>query len=241
MLFYALSAFTIFGLSSASEHTLPVTICKRHSPNYSACLKYSLKEAWPRFVAGIPEFKFPSLDPLFYEYGKAVFNSGEIRAEVILSNISAFGLSKSCFSDIRTHFLNDVFRLEIDVLVPKVMLEGTVKMNGTMSIFKIARKGYFNLTADDATATWDLTGSVVNDTWIVEHFRTFPSVKKLKLYFDLFSDNKEFNNLAVTFANEFWPPLYRVMLPIVSDEWDLWLTNIANNFFLKVSFSKLFP
>ena len=53
--------------------------------------------------------------------------------------------------------------------------------------------GPFNLTADDVRGTWDLTGHVVNDTWIVEHFRVLPSVKKIKIYFNFFQGNKEFS------------------------------------------------
>ena len=51
--------------------------------------------------------------------------------------------------------------------------------------------GPFNLTANDVDGTWDMVGHVVNDTWIIEHVRVLPSVRKLKLYFDLFQDNKE--------------------------------------------------
>jgi len=51
--------------------------------------------------------------------------------------------------------------------------------------------GPFNLTANDVSGTWNMTGHVVNDTWIVEHIRVLPSVRKLKLYFDLFQDSKE--------------------------------------------------
>ncbi|XP_012524689.1 uncharacterized protein LOC105830084 [Monomorium pharaonis] len=243
MLFYALGAFSvvIFGLASAQKHTLPITTCRRDSANYSTCLKRSLDEAWPRFVAGIPEFDFPSLDPLVYKYGKIIINSGEIHGEVILSNISAVGMSETRFSDIRTHFLDDVFRLEIDTFIPKLFIEGVVKMDGGLSTFRINGQGPFNLTTHDVRSTWDLIGHVVNDTWIVEHFHQLPSIEKFKAHFDLFQDNKGFNDFVVTFVNEFWPPLYRVMLPAASNIWDPWLTNYSNYFFSKVSFSKIFP
>ncbi|XP_018306887.1 uncharacterized protein [Mycetomoellerius zeteki] len=243
MFFYTLNVFSIilFGLASAAKLTFPATICKRDSVDYSACLKQALEEAFPRFVKGLPEFDFPPLDPLVYEYGKAVFNSGEIRAEVVLTNNIVTGLAKVQVHDVRTHFLDDVFRLEIDANVPKIFLKGNVKMNGTIGIFKIVNEGPYNLTADDVIGTWDMTGPVVNDTFIVKHIHVLPSVKKLKLYFDLFQDNKEINDVAVSFVNEFWPPLFRVMLPITSEAWDPWLTSIVNKLFSKVSFSKVFP
>ncbi|KYN07918.1 hypothetical protein ALC62_01100, partial [Cyphomyrmex costatus] len=223
------------------SNIFPVTTCKRDSVDYSACLKQAVIEALPRFVKGFPEFDFPPLEPIFYEYGKVVFDSGDIHAEVTVMNMSAAGLSKAQINDVRPHFLDDSFRLEVDAIVPNLILNGAVKMNGTIGIFRIVSKGPFNLTADDVIGTWDLSGHVVNDTLIVEHIRILPSVKKLKLYFDLFPDSKEINDIIVSFVNEFWPPLYRVMLPITSKAWDPWLTDLTNKLFSKVSFSKLFP
>lgn len=52
----------------------------------------------------------------------------------------------------------------------------------------------------------------------------------------LFSDD-----IVVIFVNEFWPVLYRVMLPIISDVWDPWMTSISNKIFSKVLFSEVFP
>lgn len=92
-------------------------------------------------LIGLPEFDFPSLDPLVYEDGRVVFNSGEIRGEVIFSNVTAIGLSKARFSDVRTHFLNDVFRLEIDVQMPKLYGEGYVELDGTINLFRVTGKG----------------------------------------------------------------------------------------------------
>ncbi|XP_018347676.1 PREDICTED: uncharacterized protein LOC108751772 [Trachymyrmex septentrionalis] len=242
MFFYLLNAFSIvlFGLAYG-ELTFPATICKQDSVDYSACLKQAFKEAFPRFVKGLPEFDLPPVDPLFYEYGKVVFNSGDIHAEVALTNTIITGLAKIQVNDIRPHFLDDVFHLEVDALAPKLILKGVVKMNGTLGIFRIASEGPFNLTANDVDGTWDMVGHVVNDTWIIEHVRVLPSVRKLKLYFDLFQDNKEINDIVISFANEFWPPLYRVMLPITSEAWDPWLTGMVNKLFSKVSFSKVFP
>lgn len=58
--------------------------------------------------------------------------------------------------------------------------------------FIIYITGPFNTTIDDVRATWDLIGHVVNDTLIIDHFRMFPSVKKIEVHFeDLFQGNKE--------------------------------------------------
>jgi len=243
MIVYALSAFSAIaaiGLCIAEE--LPVTTCKRNSPNYSNCLKLAIHESWPRFVKGLPEFDFPSLDPLSYEHGKFVFDRGEVHGTVIITNAIIKGLTKTNFPAVRTHFLDDVFRLEIDTRIPRLLGEGDCEAEGRVGGFKMGGKGSYNLTLGDIRATWDLTGHVANDTWTVEHFYCLPSVGNMKISLNnLFDGNKELNDLAMFFANEYWPTLYRVMLPTTSEIWDSWLTDLSNRFISKVSFSKLFP
>ncbi|XP_077277044.1 uncharacterized protein LOC143905475 isoform X2 [Temnothorax americanus] len=192
MLFYAVSVFSVvaFRFSATAEFTLPVTTCKRNSADYFACLKHALEEAWPRFIQGLPEYDFPSLDPIFFEHGKLLLTANELHGELTGTNITVIGLAQTRFFDVRTHFLDDVFRLELDTQVPKVYAKGAVKMDGAVNVFRV-------LGNDD---------------------------------------------LIVSFVNEYWPPLYRILLPIMADFWDPWLVkNIANKFFSKVSFSELFP
>ncbi|XP_011646912.1 uncharacterized protein LOC105433334 [Pogonomyrmex barbatus] len=144
MLFYVLSIFSFvtLGLYTNGQFTLPLITCKRDSDDYSACLKHAVEEAWPRFYKGIPEIDFPSLNPLLYKYGKGIFDSGEIHAEVILINVTVTGLTESRLSDVKTNFLdNDIFRLEIDVHVPKMYINGFVTAIGTLGPFRLKSKG----------------------------------------------------------------------------------------------------
>lgn len=245
MLLYALvSAFSVaaFGLSVTGESILPVTTCKRDSADYSACLKSAIEEALPRFIPGLPEFNFPSLDPLFYEYGKAVFKSGDIRGEIIVSNVTTIGLENTQILDVRANLIDDIFRLEIDTQIPRLFLKGHISLDGSISVFRVNSKGYFNITGDDVRTTWDITGHVVNDTWIIKHFRAFPSFRTFKVHSDFLAEqSKEISDIVVSFVNEFWPALQRAMVPLASKEWDSWLTNLTNKLFSKVSFSKIFP
>jgi hypothetical protein len=54
--------------------------------------------------------------------------------------------------------------------------------------------GYFNETLTDIRGPWDLSGPVINDTWIIKHFHVVPSIQKLNVYF---------NNLVETQGKEF--------------------------------------
>lgn len=70
-----------------------------------------------------------------------MINSGEVHAELTAINITAAGLSKAHFLNVRTNLLDDVFRLEIDVVVPKVIIRGIGTLNGTIGPFRIADTG----------------------------------------------------------------------------------------------------
>ncbi|XP_020278637.1 uncharacterized protein LOC109852160 [Pseudomyrmex gracilis] len=237
----AISVICVAAFGLADKLTLPVIVCKRNSPDYSICLKDAAEEAWPRFLKGLPEFDFPSLDPLVYTHGTATFETGEIRGEVTLSNTTAKGLKENRFTNARANLLDNIFRLELDFVVPRILLEGYVTAQGSLGAFRMNGKGPFNLTIDNVEGTYDLTGHVTNDTWVVEHFTTLPSVRKMKIYLEEIFNSKEINDLAISFINEYWPALYRVMLPVAAKEWDKWLTDLSNRLFSKVSFSALFP
>jgi len=92
-------------------------------------------------LIGLPEFDLPPLDPLVYEHEKFKFNYDEIRGEIIISNLTIIGFSKARFFNVRPHFLDDVFRLEIDILVPKLFGEGDVSVDCSINVFKINDKG----------------------------------------------------------------------------------------------------
>lgn len=66
------------------------------------------------------------MEPLLYTNGKFVFNRNGISGEVNVTNATIFGLAITRFLDVRPHFLDDVFRLEIDTLMPKVFIHSYV-------------------------------------------------------------------------------------------------------------------
>lgn len=70
------------------------------------------------------------MDPLSYEFGEFVFERNEIHGKIILTNVISEGLTNISFSDVRPHFLDDGFRLEIDTNVPKLLIEGDCNANG---------------------------------------------------------------------------------------------------------------
>ncbi|XP_067214454.1 uncharacterized protein [Linepithema humile] len=242
-MFYTLCTFIIvvFGFSAAEEVPLPpITLCKRNSVNFDDCLKTAIQEAWPQFVKGLPEFDFPPLDPFFYEYGKAVFDRGLVDGVANVSNFIGEGYAKTRFLGVRSHFADKVFRLNINVQIPKLTGSGELEAKGTIIGYRISGKGPFNVTMEGLQVEWIIKGHVTNDTWTVEDFYATPTIKKITLYFDIL-DNKEFNDVVVKGINVFSSLLYPVMLPAGVKMLNPWMCDLANRFFSKVSFTKIFP
>ncbi|XP_012527831.1 uncharacterized protein LOC105831909 isoform X2 [Monomorium pharaonis] len=217
MLFYVLTIFSvaIFELSSSEKFESSLTSCKRNSDDYNVCLKQAIQTDWPQIVKGYPEFGLPSLDPLLYfRNAKIVYNNDKLHAEVNFSNFTCFGLSKSHFNNLRTHFLpNNIFRLEIDLQISKLLADTLLKINGSLSIFRIIGEG--------------------------EYYHVIPTLGAAKIYFNLFQD-KQLNDFILSFVNEYWPMLYRETWPLMSNVLDSLLTDFANKVFSKLSFSQIF-
>ncbi|XP_011705559.1 PREDICTED: uncharacterized protein LOC105460759 [Wasmannia auropunctata] len=145
MLFYAVSIFNvaIFGLISTGKAALPFTPCKRNSADFADCLQRSIQESWPRFCAGLPEYDFPPLDPLYLEHLPVHLkvDLSNVLGKIIILNMTAIGISTIRFLAVRPHFHDNVFRLEIDAELPLLFAEANVEVNGTISVFKIRGKG----------------------------------------------------------------------------------------------------
>ncbi|CAL1686749.1 unnamed protein product [Lasius platythorax] len=243
MIFYALNIFSIVTsiLCRAEDLALPVTTCKRNSTDYSTCLKVALEESWPQFLEGLPEFDFPRLNPFLYKYTKFVFNRNGIYGEIIGKNITLFGLPITRFLDVRPHFLDDVFRLEIDIQIPRVFAHGYATGEINLLGIRGSGTGQVNLTINEIRQTWHITGHVKNDTWTIEHFQITITIERMKVHLSgFFDDSKEFTDLLEAFINEYWPPIFRVVTPVVIEVLDPMLTDLTNRLFSKVSFSEVF-
>ncbi|XP_011690774.1 PREDICTED: circadian clock-controlled protein-like [Wasmannia auropunctata] len=244
MSFYALVLFcaTAFVLAAAQDLELPVQTCNHDADDYSSCLRLALQEAWPNFIQGIPKLDIPVLDPYFIEEQRTMYETQELKADITVTNVNVYGLAKAQFKAVRPQHSDNFFKLELDADLPKALIEGNYKAEGQVGAMQIGGHGFFNISMEDIKSTWILEGPVANDRWTLEHFQLNPEVGKMQIWFsDMFNGNEELNNAAMKFVNEYWPTLYRQMLPFLTKSWDERLTEIGNRVLSKISFSKTFP
>ncbi|XP_034934942.1 uncharacterized protein [Chelonus insularis] len=233
-------------LTITQDISLPTSVktCKRNSDDYSSCLRLAIQESWPLFVQGIPALNMPPLDPLSTDFMMNDFNFDGVSGKFVVRNAKSYGLARTRFLSVRPAHAGARFKLEIDMEIPTIFVEGGFKSDGKVGSFNVvATKGHFNISMEDLRATLKLEGPVVNDRWEVQTFSFMPEVGKMKIWAsDLFNGNEELNKAALTFINEFWKVLYEGMLPTVSKTWNNYWRDFVNEYiFSKISFSKTFP
>lgn len=90
---------------------------------------------------GLPKFDLPSLDPYFTEHQRTVYEANDIHADITVTNVNTYGLAKAKFLAVRPSYSDDFFKLEADVEVPKMLMEGNFKAEGAMGTIQIGGDG----------------------------------------------------------------------------------------------------
>lgn len=93
------------------------------------------------FSKGIPELDLPPLDPYFLEYQNTVYETGDLHADVTVKDVNIYGLAKINFLAVRPNHFDDSFKLEVDLELPKMLIEGNFKANGAYGVLTIGGEG----------------------------------------------------------------------------------------------------
>lgn len=67
--------------------------------------------------------------------------SGQLRGKILVADARLYGLAKSRFLSVKPEMDGDFFRLEIDVEIPKILIDGDYKAEGSLGTFKMGGKG----------------------------------------------------------------------------------------------------
>lgn len=92
-------------------------------------------------MKGIPKFDLPVLDPYFTQEERTVYETDDIHADILVTNVNTYGLAKAQFLAVRPQYSDNFFKLELDVDLPKVLIEGNYKASGSVGAFQIGGEG----------------------------------------------------------------------------------------------------
>lgn len=92
-------------------------------------------------MIGFPKFNIPILDPFFYGNSKYVINEGEIYGELYMYNVTVIGPRKTHFLTIRVYFRDDGYHFEVNVKVPRLIIDGDSNAIGSLGAIRMGGKG----------------------------------------------------------------------------------------------------
>lgn len=90
----------------------------------------------------------PVLDPYFIDNHKTNYENGLLRGYLNASNVRTYGFKKSHFLSVKPELINDFFHLEIDMEVPKMLIEGEYDADGSLGTFQIGGTGICFTSSD---------------------------------------------------------------------------------------------
>ncbi|XP_052868331.1 putative beta-carotene-binding protein [Anopheles cruzii] len=220
-------------------------ICYRDSPDLGKCIKSSIQRMLPEMHTGIESLGFPSLDPHESKSTYIDYKRNQMSASLHVKNAKTFGMSKAQIVDVRATATDKALNLGVDVRFPELVMEGYFKGEGRFNSIKLASKGYFNNTMTDVTTTWQLSGEVTERNgeqyMEINSFDMSPEVGNMKIYATGLFPDPELNDIALEFVNQYWPMIYKEMLPNSRQVWEPVMVEIVNKIFLRVPYRRLLP
>ncbi|CAK9807226.1 Circadian clock-controlled protein daywake [Anthophora plagiata] len=126
----------IFGVTSALDLPDFLQVCKRNDPNMAECIKNSINNFKPYLKSGLPDYKIPSLEPLFLNELLAT-TGGTIKMK--LRNLLVHGASDFNIRRLKASLETYSFIAELDL--PKLSIEGEYDVDGKLILLVIRGSG----------------------------------------------------------------------------------------------------
>nr|XP_029724927.1 putative beta-carotene-binding protein [Aedes albopictus]XP_029724969.1 putative beta-carotene-binding protein [Aedes albopictus] len=220
-------------------------ICNRNDPELGQCIKDSIQRLLPELVNGIPSIGFPAIDPFTQDSNYFEYKNQQMHGSLHLKNAKTYGMSRAQIRDVRAAAGDDTFNMEVDVYFPKVITEGKYKGEGRFNAIKLVSKGYFNVTTTDVSTTWKISGRTTQrqgeEYLLIDKFDMTPEVGDMKVYATGLFPDPGLNQVALDFVNQYWPSLYKEMLPETRHSWEPMMLDIINKMFNRVPYRRLLP
>ncbi|XP_058447268.1 putative beta-carotene-binding protein [Malaya genurostris] len=220
-------------------------ICNRDDPELGQCIKESLQRLLPELHSGIPSIDFPAIDPYSQESSYYEYKNRQMLGSLHIKNSKTFGMSLAQVQDVRVNADDDSLRMEVDISFPKLVTEGKFKGEGSFNTIKVVSKGFFNITTTNVTTTWKFSGRTYERNgeqyMLIDKFDMSPNVGDMKIYATGLFPDPGLNQVALDFVNQYWPALYKEMLPETRRSWEPIMLDIMNKMFNRVPYRRLLP
>lgn len=217
--------------------------CQIDGPQRDECIRKSIQDMIPRLYNGYPSLNIPPIDPFVMNNTHFEYKRGALYGLLNVKTVTVYGLSRGQIKDVRTVVTDEGMDTEIDTFYSRLFMEGMYKGEGRFNNFKLSSKGYFNITFNDVASTHKMSGIFEDrngERYLrLNKFDADPNIGNMKIYATGIFPDPELNRIALDFVNQYWPFMYREMLPDTKDVWEPMMIAQANAFLLRVPLRKM--
>ncbi|XP_066598489.1 protein takeout-like [Prorops nasuta] len=129
------------------EYILP---CERSDPQLELCIQKQFNHLKPYLVKGIADLDLPPIEPLSIPELGMENGQGAVRVSALFSNITAIGPGNYSINKVRVDI--KTLRLDLQLTIPKIELQGRYKVAGNVLLFPIQSQGDFWALFGDVAA-----------------------------------------------------------------------------------------
>ena len=214
----------------------------------------------------MPELGFRAMDPYTDERISTQFKQvAGFDGSIEIKNFRFYGLARAQVRDVKSQFKGNSMELEIDMLFPRLFTEGSYKSEASMLTgLQFSSKGDYNISMTDVAAVWKMKGNLVKvngeEYMKITNFDMVPTVGDMKIAATGIFPNPDMSKIInksvqcnflvsflfaisdqifLGFINQFWPMMYKQMLPVTRQLWETEMIKLLNNFFNIIPFRRL--
>ncbi|XP_054273554.1 uncharacterized protein LOC128993592 [Macrosteles quadrilineatus] len=211
--------------------------CKKTDPKINACIKKTFDHLRPYLVAGIPEIKLASIEPMSIPKMEMQNGHGAVRVRAVFGNMTVYGASNYSVISVKS----DINRLRMDLglSIPRIEATGTYEVVGQVLLFPVRSRGEFWALFNNITGIGKLYGKEVrrNDVSYMKterlgvDFKLGSSRFKIK---DYLNGNNVLGEAMNQFLNQNSDVIIEEMKPAAAQAISRHFKNFLNAAFLQI-------
>uniref|UniRef100_A0A1B6E265 Haemolymph juvenile hormone binding protein n=1 Tax=Clastoptera arizonana TaxID=38151 RepID=A0A1B6E265_9HEMI len=224
----------VLSINATPEYIVP---CLKADPRINSCIRRTFDHLRPYLIAGIPEIKLPSIEPMTIPKMQMENGVGAVRVRATFSNMTIYGASNYSVLNVKSDLSK--FRFDMGLGIPRIEATGSYEVTGQVLLFPVRSRGEFWASFSNITGLGKIYGVEVKKNGV-----SFMKTEKLGVDFrlgksrfkikDLINGNNVLGEAMNQFLNQNAAEIINEMKPAAAAAISKHFKNFLNAAFLQI-------
>ncbi|XP_075236521.1 protein takeout-like [Lycorma delicatula] len=211
--------------------------CRKADPQINACIRRTFDHLRPYLIAGIPEIKLQSIEPMVIQKMTMENGHGPVRVRAVFSNMTIYGASNYTVLSVKSDLSK--LRMDLGLGIPRIEATGSYDVNGNVLLFPVRSKGDFWASFSNITGIGKIYGIEVKKNGVV-----FMKTERLGIDFklgksrfkirDVLNNNNVLGEAMSQFLNQNANEIIEEMKPAAAQAISRHFKSFLNGAFLQI-------